>query len=56
MALLTAKIGFEAVTGATLFVDSRFVDSSRGGFQPLPLAHVVGGLCGAACSVGRSRE
>ncbi|TWU12150.1 Rhomboid family protein [Symmachiella macrocystis] len=36
-----AKIGFEYVTGQTLFVDSAAAD-----MVPIPLAHVVGGLVG----------
>ena len=36
-----AKVTFEYVTGGTLFVDS-----SGAGFVPVPLAHLVGGLCG----------
>ncbi|QDT46938.1 Rhomboid family protein [Symmachiella dynata] len=36
-----AKIGFEYVTGQTLFVDSTAAD-----MVPIPLAHVVGGLVG----------
>jgi rhomboid family GlyGly-CTERM serine protease len=35
------KIGYELVTGATLFVDS-----AAAGFAPLPLAHVIGGVVG----------
>jgi rhomboid family GlyGly-CTERM serine protease len=34
-----AKIAFELWTGATFFADSA-------GFVPVPLAHVVGGVCG----------
>jgi rhomboid family GlyGly-CTERM serine protease len=51
IAALAAKIGFEAMTGGTWFVDS-----SRGGFQPVPLAHVVGALCGLVCCVGRDTK
>lgn len=40
-----AKIGFEYVTGQTLFVDSAAAD-----MVPIPLAHVVGGLVGAGIS------
>ncbi|MGD9645507.1 MAG: rhombosortase [Pirellulales bacterium] len=36
------KVGYELVTGCTLFVDSM-----AAGFAPLPLAHVVGGVVGA---------
>ncbi len=39
-----AKIGFEMVSGGTLFVDAA---ASR--MQPVPLAHVVGGMVGGAC-------
>ena len=38
------KIGFELATGATLFADSS-------SFVPVPLAHVVGGLCGALAAL-----
>jgi rhomboid family GlyGly-CTERM serine protease len=37
------KIVFELVTGATLFADSSL-------FVPVPLAHVVGGVCGWAAA------
>lgn len=40
-----AKIGYEFVTGATLFVDS-----NAGGMIPVPLAHVVGAFVGIACT------
>jgi rhomboid family GlyGly-CTERM serine protease len=36
-----AKVGFELVTGTTLFVDS-----TAAGMTPVPVAHVVGGLVG----------
>jgi len=39
LAGFAAKIVFELTTGATLFADSS-------DFVPLPLAHVVGGICG----------
>ena len=35
-----AKVGFEAVTGQALFVDA------AGLFEPVPLAHLVGGVLG----------
>jgi len=41
-----AKVGFELVTGTTLFVDS-----SAAGMTPVPLAHVVGGLVGLFCGL-----
>ena len=41
LAGFAAKIGYELVTGATLFVDS-----AAAGFAPLPLAHVIGGAVG----------
>jgi hypothetical protein len=41
-----AKVGFEFVTGATLFVDS-----TAAGMTPVPLAHVVGGLVGIVCGL-----
>jgi rhomboid family GlyGly-CTERM serine protease len=41
MLMLVAKIGYETITGTTLFVDSR-----NAGFIPLPLAHLVGALVG----------
>jgi rhomboid family GlyGly-CTERM serine protease len=37
-----AKTGFETVTGSAVFADS-----ARGGFVPVPLAHLVGFLIGA---------
>ena len=36
-----AKVGFEMITGATLFVDSKTAD-----LTPVPLVHVAGGLIG----------
>lgn len=39
----TVKMLWEATTGGGLFVDT-----AAAGFQPVPLAHFVGGLCGAA--------
>lgn len=41
LAGFAAKIGYELVTGATLFVDS-----AAAGFAPLPLAHVIGAAVG----------
>ena len=41
-----AKTGFETVTGSAVFADS-----ARGGFVPVPLAHLVGFLVGAITSV-----
>ena len=41
-----AKVGFEYVTGATLFVDS-----TAAAMTPVPLAHVVGGLVGIVCGL-----
>jgi hypothetical protein len=41
-----AKVGFEVLSGTTLFVDS-----AAAGLIPVPLAHVVGGLVGMACGV-----
>ena len=35
-----AKVGFEAVTGQALFVEA------AGLFEPVPLAHLVGGVLG----------
>ncbi len=53
MALLlagfTLKVGFEAISGATLFVDT-----AAAGFEPVPLAHVVGGLCGVVAGLSRA--
>jgi len=46
-----AKIGWEAATGSTLFVDS-----SRAGFVPLPLAHVVGGIVGVVAWLAGGRR
>jgi len=39
---LVAKIGFEMLTRSAIFVDA-----SSAGFQPVPLAHVIGALVGA---------
>jgi rhomboid family GlyGly-CTERM serine protease len=44
------KIGYELVTGATLFVDS-----TAGGMTPVPLAHVVGALVGLVCGLSPRR-
>ena len=41
-ALLAAKTGYELVTHDTLFVNSQ-----QAGFQPVPLAHVIGAAVGA---------
>jgi rhomboid family GlyGly-CTERM serine protease len=38
---LVTKIGFEILTDSTMFVDA-----SSAGFQPVPLAHVIGALVG----------
>ena len=43
LGLFVAKVGYEAATGLTLFVDS-----AAAGFQPVPLAHLVGGAVGCA--------
>ena len=40
----TAKVGFEFLSGGTLFVDAQ---AAR--MLPVPLVHVVGGVLGAAC-------
>lgn len=39
------KVAFEWITGQAVFADS-------GGFVPVPLAHVVGGACGALIAWG----
>lgn len=44
----SSKIGYEMITGATLFVDS------GGVFTPIPLAHMAGGLVGIASAWGCS--
>ncbi len=44
-----AKVAFEAATGGALFVDA------SDAFVPVPLAHLVGGVCGGAAAVCRSR-
>jgi len=41
-----AKTGFETITGSAVFADS-----ARGGFVPVPLAHLIGFLVGALTSV-----
>jgi hypothetical protein len=47
-----AKVVWELATGSTLFIDS-----SRAGFVPLPLAHTAGGLVGVAVWLaGRRRN
>ena len=40
------KTGFETITGSAVFADS-----ARGGFVPVPLAHLVGFLVGALTSL-----
>ncbi|HYG65343.1 MAG TPA: rhombosortase [Thermoanaerobaculia bacterium] len=42
LAAFGAKLGFEAITGTALFTEA------SGGAVPVPLAHLVGGLCGLA--------
>lgn len=42
-----AKVVLEAATGRALFVDA------SAAFVPVPLAHLVGGLCGAAAAASR---
>lgn len=42
LAALVGKIGFEFLTGGTLFVDA-----GAANFQPVPLAHVIGALVGS---------
>jgi rhomboid family GlyGly-CTERM serine protease len=42
----TAKVGFEVISGGTLFVDS---EAAR--MLPVPLVHVVGGVLGACCGI-----
>lgn len=42
LAGFAAKVVWELATGTTFFVDA-----AASGFQPVPLAHLVGGLCGA---------
>jgi len=42
------KVGYESLTGATLFVDS-----AAAGFEPLPLAHLLGAVGAAATLVLR---
>ena len=46
LTLLIAKIGFEVLSGSTLFVDAR-----AAGFVPVPLAHGVGALAAVAAVV-----
>lgn len=45
LAVFAAKVLFEAATGTTLFVDA------SAAFVPVPLAHLVGGVCGAAAAI-----
>jgi rhomboid family GlyGly-CTERM serine protease len=51
LAGFAGKLAFEIVTGTTLFVDS-----TGGGFVPLPRVHVVGGLVGLLFACGESRR
>lgn len=44
-----AKVAFEAATGSALFVD----DSAA--FVPVPLAHLVGGVCGGVAAAASAR-
>jgi len=46
LAGLAAKIGFETLTDGALFVDT-----AGAGFQPVPLAHVIGALIGMVVGV-----
>ncbi|MBX9788209.1 MAG: rhombosortase [Pirellulales bacterium] len=48
LAGFVGKVGYEYASGCTLFVDS-----AAAGFAPLPLAHVIGGLVGAAVLAAR---
>lgn len=45
------KIGFELVTGTTLFVDSRGSE-----MVPVALAHIVGAAVGVACGVAQTSD
>ena len=46
LAAFIAKLGYEIATGHALFVDSQ-----AAGFSPVPLAHLVGLLCGVGVSI-----
>ncbi len=48
LAGFAAKLLWELTTGAAVFVDA-----AASGFVPVPLAHLVGGLCGAAAAILR---
>ncbi len=48
---LASKVGFEAVTGETLFVDS-----AAGAFTPVPAAHAAGAVVGLVTGATRSSE
>ena len=50
LAGFVGKVGFELVSGGTLFVDS-----AGSGMLPVPLVHVVGGILGAGCGWFGSR-
>ena len=50
LAGFAAKLFWELATGGTVFVDA-----AASGFVPVPLAHLVGGLCGAAAALLRRR-
>ena len=51
LAAFLAKIGWEIATATTLFVDS-----SQGGFTPLPLVHLIGGAVGVAAAWQSARS
>jgi rhomboid family GlyGly-CTERM serine protease len=44
------KVGYELATGQTVFVDIE-----HSGFDPVPLAHVVGGAVGIVCALTNRR-
>ena len=48
LAGFAAKLFWELTTGGAVFVDA-----AASGFVPVPLAHLVGGLCGAAAALLR---
>lgn len=48
--LFLAKTGFELISNQTLFV------ASTGAFVPVPLAHLVGLVCGAVTQIATSRR
>ena len=47
LAAFLGKVGYESLSGTTLFA------TDTGTYTPLPLTHLVGGLCGLLAGLGR---